>query len=82
MTNLPCVFNPKNSQKKGCICCKRHRVFVGLRFFSLSSVIKFDKICANLTQRSQSLMLFRVLAKVKLLRVGLILGWGTAEKSP
>ena len=51
-------------------------------FFFLSSVIKFDKICANLTQRSQSLMLFRVLAKVKPLRMGLLFGWGTAEKSP
>ena len=41
-----------NSRNKGYICVKmmaRHRGFVFVRFFVLSSVIKFDKKCANST---------------------------------
>ena len=49
-------------------------LLVSFFFFFLSSVIKFH----NLTQRSQSLMLVHESAKVKLLRMRLVLRLGTA----
>ena len=53
----------------------RHRVYVSLLSFSFKCYKVRQDACANLTQRSQSLMLVQVAAEVKLLRMGLVLGW-------
>ena len=51
-------------------------------YFTLLYYKVGQDICAISTQRSQSLMLVLVSAKVKPLRMGLVLGWGTTAKSP
>ena len=54
--------------------------FLFVYFFSFKFYKVRQDTCANLTQRSQSLM--RCSAEVNLLRMRLALGWGTAAKSP
>ena len=44
----------RETMKHLCQMMARYRVFVFVSFLFLSSVIKFDKKCANSTQRSQS----------------------------
>ena len=51
---LPRHVYSRNSEAPVCQMMPRYRFFVFVSFLFLSSFIKFDKKCANSTQRSQS----------------------------
>ena len=52
--NTAACLLDRETVKHLCEMTARYRVFDFVSFLFLSSVIKFDKICANSTQRSQS----------------------------
>ena len=51
---LACSLTTRETKDASVSMMARHQVFVFVSFFFLSSVIKFDKKCANSTQRSPS----------------------------